>query len=112
MPGSGYDTDLRTALVATVVAVKASGGRLYGIDVSNPNAAVAFIQVFDLAAADITLGTTVPKLSLMVPVSNADCHFVWPMGISFGIAIRIAATTTFGGSTAPTTGLVVNTIFL
>lgn len=111
-----YRTNFQSALVATAVAVKTSGGKLYGLEVSNPNTVSEWVQIFDLVAADITLGTTAPKLSLLVPkgASATDAggmDKLWEAGIAFEIAITVYATTSPTGSTAPGTGLTANILF-
>lgn len=96
-------------LVATVATVKGSAGQLGGYIVYNPNATVAYIQVFDVAGA-VTLGTTRPNLVIPVPpTSGANIEF--GKGIAFANAIKIAATTTDSGSTAPGTGLTVTVVY-
>ena len=78
---------------------------LYYLEVQNPNAVDAWLQLFD--AASPTVGTTTPTLSVFVPALGATDKF-WPGGIRFRVAIRYAATTTSTGNTAPSSNLVVN----
>ena len=91
---------------ATVQTVKSSGGRLGFLLVSNPNATAAFIQFFDEPGA-ITVGTTVPKMSVFVPGSGS-APVVLPVPVQFVNSIKYACTTTATGSTALGVGLVVN----
>ena len=101
-----------TALTNTVVAVKASAAaELGGYIVYNPNASVAYIQVFDVATAGgVTLGTTRPDMVIPVPpTSGANLEFA--NGVSFANGIQIAATTTDSGSTALGTGLTVTMVY-
>ena len=116
MAGTGLDSLFNSALTATVINVKLSGGRLYGIEVQNANTVNEFIQVFDAVAANVTLGTTTPKLSLALPkgVSASDVGIMdkwWDLGIDFRTGISLAATTTPTGLTAPTTALVINVLY-
>lgn len=111
----GLSTFFNSALFATVVAIKASAGKLYGYNLYNPNTSTVFIQFFDAATGSVTLGTTAPKFSLALPSNtNAfvglDTNF--PIGITFSTAISAAATTTAAGSVAPSTGLVTNIWYL
>jgi hypothetical protein len=85
---------------ATVTAVKAGAGQLYGYYFYNPNASVAYVQVFDVATGSVTLGTTTPKLSLGIPAGSA-ANLDISNGVAFGTAITIAITTTRAGSTGP-----------
>lgn len=107
---TGTDTDFQAALLATVVAVKASSGRLYSFYAENPNVTKSYIQMFDLATGGVILGTTTPKLSFFIPPSGA-AEFYMTVPATFGTAISIAATTTATGSTPPGTGLIVNTFY-
>lgn len=105
--GTGLSTDFAAALSTTVRAVKASAGRLYNVQVQNPNSTDCWVQLFDLATANVTLGTTTPKKSLFVPALG-EIALDWFMPITFATAIAAAATTTATGNTAPATGLVWN----
>ena len=111
-----YSTNFQSALAGTVVAVKTTGGKLYGIEASNSNTVTEWIQIFDLASADITLGTTTPKLSFLVPkgasaTDQGGMDKIWPDGIDFSLAIRVAATTAPTGGTGAGTGLTVNFLY-
>jgi len=96
----------------TAQVVKAAAGKLYGLEISNPNAADAWIQLFDVAAGSVVVGTTTPIQSYLVPAGNGvqdggmDKNFTIP--INFATAITYACTTTPTGAGDPTTGLVVN----
>ena len=96
----------------TAQAVKAAPGRIYAMEVSNPNTANAFIQLFDALAANVTVGTTTPKQSYIVPASGAMDKSFADSPLEFGVGITYACTTTATGSTDPTTGLVVNIQYL
>lgn len=117
MPGPGLSTSYQGTLGDTVVNIKASGGRLYGVEISNANVVSEFLQLFDALAANVTLGTTVPKLSLAIPkgASATDVGImdkVWDQGIEFQTAISAAVTTTNTGATGPTTAVDANFMFL
>ena len=97
----------------TAQVCKTSGGRVHYLEVSNRNTVDAYLQLFDVAAASVTVGTTTPKQSFLVPGGAAstlagamDRIFNPPM--QFQIAITYACTTTPTGNTDPTTGLNVN----
>lgn len=92
-------------LVATAggVSIKASAGQLGGYIIYNPNASVAYVQVFDANAA-VTLGTTRPDVLIPIPPSSG-ANIEFGKGVAFASGIRVAATTTASGSTAPGTGL-------
>lgn len=96
-----------TALSNTKQAVNASAGNLYGYHIYNPNTSVIYVQLFNLASASVTVGTTAPTAVLAIPpLGWADAEPATP--IAFGTALTIAATTTSTGSVAPTTALLAN----
>lgn len=99
----------------TAQTVKTTGGRIHYLEVSNPNATDAYIQFYDAAAGSVTVGTTTPVQSFLVPAGDGTkdagtektFNFPW----KFNDAITYACTTTATGSTDPTTGLVVNILY-
>lgn len=94
----------------TAQAVAARPGRIYNIEVSNPNATGVYLQLFDALAANVTVGTTIPSLSFFIPPSGAmDKNYSIP--IQFGIGITYACTTTSTGNGDPATGLIVNMLY-
>lgn len=80
-------------------------GRLYFVNAYNSNGAAAFIQIFDATSANVTVGTTTPKMSLFVPAGGAYSQNLPVNGFHFNTAITYACTTTATGSGDPTTGL-------
>ena len=96
----------------TAQTMKAGMGRLHFLEVSNINAADAYLQLFDVLAANVTVGTTTPKMTLLVPKGDGanrgamDVTFDPP--VNFDVGITYACTTTATGNGDPTTGLVVN----
>ena len=65
----------------------------------NTTAAVAYLQMFNVPAAQVTLGTTAPTLSIGLP-ANAGLVLSIPLGYKFGdTAFSVAGTTTRTGST-------------
>ena len=99
-------------LTNAAVAVKASAGSLYGVSLVNTGTAAAYVQLFDLAAASVTLGTTAPKLSFWVPAGGSwEEKFTGEAKVAFAAAIAAAATTTATGSGAPATGVLANIVY-
>lgn len=86
---------------ATATAIKASAGQLYGYHLFNTTAAVAYVQIFNVAAASVTLNTTVPTFSIGIPASGG-VTVNWDKGIAFSTAISYACTTTRTGLTGAT----------
>ena len=105
------------AVTAATNVSTACRGRLMSFQAYNVNTADAFLQVFNIAAASVTLGTTTPIQSFLIPKgSGVDrggaAESFLPDGLILdGSVISIAATTTEAGSTTVTTGLEVNLQF-
>ncbi len=95
---------------------KAAAGRLYAVEVSNINTEDTWLQLFDVAAGSVTVGTTTPKLSLFIPKGDGTNYGamdkVFTVPIKFATAITYALTTTPTGSGDPTTGLTVNLLYI
>src|SRR3990167_8115950 len=87
----------------TAQAVKTAGGNVYAVEISNINTTDAFLQLFDLATGNVTVGTTTPKLSLFIPAGDGTkrgaSDKVFDVPISFSVAITYACTTTPTGNT-------------
>ena len=91
------------ALSTTVTTIKASAGNLGSIICGNTNAAMEYLQLFDVAGT-VTLGTTPPDWIVPIPSTNVG-GVILVVGLNFANAIKVAATTTATGSTAPGTAL-------
>lgn len=99
----------------TVKTVKASAGRLYSLDVANLDTAARWVQLFDESGA-ITVGTTVPKLSFMIPPGNGSDVYgavgkEFAIGVKFANSIKFAITTTPQGASGPTNNAVVSATY-
>lgn len=98
----------------TVQTISSTPGLLYMLEVSNINAADAYIQLYDSASP--TVGTTTPALSFLVPSGDGTIHGamdkVFAIPVRFENCIKYACTTTATGSGDPTTGLVVNALYV
>lgn len=109
--GTGLSVSKTDAQTATVTAVKAGSGRVYGYHIYNPNAFPAFFHFYNIASGSVTVGTSTRTMTLWIPGEGAiDGLFSIP--ISFDTAISQAATTTITGSTAPATGLLVDVFYI
>lgn len=100
---------------STKAAIKAGEAHLFALEVSNPNTDDAFIQLFDAAIANVTVGSTTPTLSLLVPAGQSSTvrgamDKDYPDGVFFGSGITYACTTTPTGSTNPTSALTINAL--
>lgn len=100
----GWSKATALAQTTTKKAIKASAGTFGGYYAYNPNATVAYIQVFDAASASVTVGTTAPDMVFGIPATGA-ANLEFTNGVNMGTAITLVCTTTATGSTAPGTGL-------
>jgi hypothetical protein len=72
-------------------------------NMSNPNAALVYIQFFDVAATtSVTLGTTAPTFYVAVPAFGGVVDTSFVTGFVFKNGVVVACTTTPTGNTAPT----------
>ncbi|MGA7384498.1 MAG: hypothetical protein WBW81_07350 [Methylocella sp.] len=101
-------------LTNTAVVVKASGGNIYGLRLDNAaNGAVSFLQLFNLAAGSVVLGTTVPADVIPIPAGGYwEAIFSSAGKLTFSTRISCAVTTTRTGSTAPVTGVAATIYYL
>lgn len=97
------------AQTTTVRQVTANPTALAGYYIYNPSNATAYVQFFDLSTT-VTLGTTVPDLSLGIP-SGGAANLMSDEGIEFDHGMQLAATTTATGNTAPNVGLDINVFY-
>ena len=111
---SGAKVFQDTDLGATAVAVKASSGSIYAIEIDNTaNAAEAeYVKLWDTAQGSVTVGTTAP--TMIIPIAAAAKKtVVIPGGLAFGTAITVACVTTAGtaGTTNPTADLICRVVY-
>lgn len=97
-------------------AIKAADGYLHSLHVVNTNTVDAYVQLFDVATGDVTVGATTPKQTYLVPAGNGSeaGAFDRELGnapIQFKTAITYACTTTATGSGDPAVGLTVNATY-
>ena len=96
---SGGTTIFRSLdLDETEEEVKASAGQVYWITAFNLSTGVRFLKFYNATAANVTVGTTTPVLTIPIPTQAASANGAGlvlsiPNGIAFGTAITVAATT-------------------
>ena len=77
--------------------VKASAGCVYGMWVTNTATATRFVKFYNATAANVTVGSTTPVITIGIPGNASDdvSGNFGPggMGIMFDTAITVAATT-------------------
>jgi hypothetical protein len=95
-----------TALSNTVTTIQSSGPKKLDLyECYNPNGSAAYVQVFDISGT-VTLGTSTAKNVFGIAANSRGG--LAAMGLTYSNAIKVAATTTATGSTAPGTALVCN----
>lgn len=102
---------LVSAATTNATAVKTTPGVVYGWYNSNVNAAVRYLKLYDKASAP-TVGTDIPKLTLILPTNGAPAIQL-PQGISFttGIALALTTEATDAGTTAVAVSEIVVNLF-
>lgn len=76
--------------------VKTSAGQIYGLWVTNTATSTRFVKFYNATAANVTVGTTTPVITIGIPGNTSDDVsglFASAMGIAFDTAISAAATT-------------------
>ncbi len=89
-----HDALITTNVVTQVIAE----GNIAGIVWHNDHSAAMFMQIFDVASGDVTIGGTVPDMTLQA-AANTTAEFDYH-GAKFGTAFSYAITTTATGTTA------------
>jgi|SRR5882672_11149079 len=100
--GQGVLGFFNDAVAATVIQIKSQQGQLFGMNLVNSTAAVAYLQVFGLPAASVVLGTTVPDWHIKL-TANQSLQLQWQQGLGFsggGSGMSIAGTTLAQGTVA------------
>lgn len=85
--------------------VSANPVTLYTISAQSIDATPVYLHFYDATAASVTVGTTTPDLTFIIPSqgdgNGAGLVLDVSKGWDFSTALTIAATTTFDGSTGP-----------
>lgn len=90
-------------------AVSTVATRMDWIHAVNVTADALYLHLYNATTANITVGTTTPLLTFVVPsqaagTSGGGFNMAFPNGIAFGTALSIAATTSAtSGTTGPAT---------
>lgn len=75
---------------------KATAGCVYGYYIANLATSTRFVKFYNATAANVTVGTTTPVLTLPIPGNSTDdvgANMLGGVGITFDTAITVAATT-------------------
>lgn len=92
--------------------VKATAGQVFGWYLYNDGAAEVYVKFYNATAANVTVGSTTPVLTIPVP-AGAAANVFSSVGIAFGTAITVAATTGVADAdtAAPAANQVVANVF-
>lgn len=91
----GYFND---SVAGTKATAKAARAMVHAIKLVNTTAAAAYLQMFDKAAADVTVGTTPADFTIPLAASES-LTLPLHLPLEFVLGIVLAGTTTAGGST-------------
>lgn len=101
----GVNTVYDASVDNTNQVVAARGCTLRYFLLSNPGTVDAYFQVFDALTADVTVGTTTPKASFIIPAgvsaTQAGAYEYTGPPIHFQKGLVYACTTTSAGGTDP-----------
>lgn len=92
-------TNLVVNAGGALAAVKASAGNLYGFSLVNNNAAVAYLEFWNIASGSVTLGTTAPIAVYMIPASSTLTVTSNLSLMYSGTALSYACVTSYNGTT-------------
>lgn len=95
--------DTISANAAVVVAAEAI--TIYAIDITNAQAAINFVKLYNTAGT-VTVGTTVPDIVLQIVASDQRSIAI-PSGLAFDAGLQIATVTAggTGGTTSPSSNV-------
>ena len=105
-----------SALGASAQVVKGSSASVYQVEVDNTanTGAASYVKMYNIAAASVTVGTSVPLAVFPAP-AGAKVSYTFPVskGASFGSAVSWACVTAGGtaGTSAPSNSVIVRALF-
>lgn len=82
----------KTNLTIIKTEVKSTPGNILGWNIINPNANAVYVKFYNSSLADVTVGTTIPVLTLMVPANGSVYQEANCVQQIFSTSIVIAAT--------------------
>lgn len=92
-----------TGIGGTVRVVSAVHSDLYGFILHNNDAATRWVRIYYKPSADVTPGTTIPDLTIMLGASQSIAlELRNPIRKVGSVGLAVDAATTETGSTAPT----------
>jgi len=95
---------LESAATTNATNVKASAGKVHWMYVTNTNAAVRYMKVYDSASAP-TAGSGTPVLRLAIPAAATGAGFVFASASGLSFASGIGFTLVTGAGDSASTGV-------
>ncbi|MEO9028318.1 MAG: hypothetical protein ABI413_05840 [Ktedonobacteraceae bacterium] len=86
------DFHLVSAASNNATSIKASGGQVYGYEITNTNAAIRFVKLYNKASAPNPAADT-PFRTIGVPANGGRASFHSSTGLNMGTGIAVAAVT-------------------
>lgn len=94
-------TYVNEAIDETKVLVRQGPTKVHGLVISNSDDGIIYLQLFDAAStAEVTLGTTVGKITIGVPAGESVVFPPQQLATLFGKGLVIAYTENLADSTA------------
>lgn len=109
MTTGGISTHVEQALTASA-QVKSSAGLKYGYEVFNPNSVTVYVFFYNTTSAP-TIGSTTNLITQMGIPAGSGAVFNHTIGITFSTGIYVAVSTSATSAAAPSTGLVITTLY-
>ena len=94
-PTSPTQSFINSAATTNATSVKNSAGTVYGLVISNTNAAARYVKLYNKSSAP-TVGTDVPVLTIVVPGGSVVSVMCGDLGLRFGTGIALAITAAAG----------------
>jgi hypothetical protein len=85
-------TFLNSAATTNATSVKAGSGTVFGLAVTNTNAAARYLKLYNKASAP-TVGTDIPVLTVVLAPTSSQSISLGTLGFRFGTGIAFALTT-------------------
>lgn len=96
-----------TAVASTAIAVKATAGKLFGVNLVNSNATAIYVKLYDKAAAGVAPASDKPTYTFLVPgasewvLRGLDEPFDFQTAISVRSVTGVADTDTTAPAVSP-----------
>lgn len=105
--GSPYKTARDTSVDNTNQALKVGNGEIAYFQITNGGTVDAYFQIYDALTASVTVGTTAPTWTFLVPAgvgaTQVGAYEYTGAPLKFEVGAIYACTTTPTGGTDPTT---------